>query len=428
MKPTTAVDVPRAIDGAIERSVAWIGTRPVAVVAEYPAHLPGIAGDQQVLTGVLASLIGWGLARVERGEVRIRAALHAVDETRLDEKSLHAAPAPVRDGGPWVVLTLRVSGEGAGPDPAAAPLEGLLDLADCQAQLEGFGGHLWREDLPGPAWRVSLALPLTMTPAGPPDLSPIRRHVAAKLPSDPRTPATLLLVVDNPEFGDLLIGDLSAAGYEVMLAGQGSDALAIARQVRPSLILLDLMIRHPNAFEFALLLKHDRRTRRVPVLFLTLVRDEAGELTARAVNFLVRPAGTGALVEAINVLLTSGMSPSARVLVAEPDRALRDAMVMMIQAHGYRVTEATGAEEALALAERVPLGLILVNARLAQERDFWLLRRLRQASAEAGIYVLAEGLSEAEGRAAIQRGASGYSETDKLPDLLNRMREPGESR
>ena len=101
---------------------------------------------------------------------------------------------------------------------------------------------------------------------------------------------------------------------------------------------------------------------------------------------------------------------------------------MMIQSHGYRVTEATGAEEALALAERVPLGLALVNARLAQERDFWLLRRLRQASADAGIYVLAEGLSEAEGRAAVQRGASGYSETDKLPDLLNRVRDSGESR
>lgn len=428
MKATGPVDVPRAIDGAIERSVARIGTRPVAVVAEYPAHLPAIAGDQDILTGVLASLIGWGLAAVERGEVRIRASLHALGEAQPDEKGLSTAPAAVREGGPWVLLTVRVSGEGAGPDPQAAPSAGLLDLQGCHGQLEAIGGHLWREDLPGPAWLVGLALPLLMTHAGPPDLSSIHRHVASKLPSDLRTPPTLLLIVDNPEFGNLLIGDLSAAGYEVMLAGQGSDALAIARQVRPSLILLDLMIRMPNAFEFALLLKHDRRTRRIPVLFLTLVRDESGELTARAVNFLVRPAGTGALVEAINVLLTSGVSPSARVLVAEPDRALRDAMVMMIQAHGYRVTEATGAEEALALAERVPLGLALVNARLAQERDFWLLRRLRQASADAGIYVLAEGLSEAEGRAAVQRGASGYSETDKLPDLLNRVRDSGESR
>jgi ActR/RegA family two-component response regulator len=96
-------------------------------------------------------------------------------------------------------------------------------------------------------------------------------------------------------------------------------------------------------------------------------------------------------------------------------------MVMMIQSHGYRVTEATGPEEALALAERMALGLILVNARLAQERDFWLLRNLRQVSADTGIYVLAEGLSEAEGRAAVSRGASGYSDTGRLPDLLNRV-------
>ena len=38
------------------------------------------------------------------------------------------------------------------------------------------------------------------------------------------------------------------------------------------------------------------------------------------------------------------------------------------------MTEAAAAEEALALAERVAPGLILVNATLAKERDFWLLR------------------------------------------------------
>jgi len=96
---------------------------------------------------------------------------------------------------------------------------------------------------------------------------------------------------------------------------------------------------------------------------------------------------------------------------------------MMIQDQGYRVTEAAAAEEALALAERVGLGLILVNASLAKERDFWLLRRLRQVSADAGIFVLADGLSEADGRAAISRGASGYSDTGKLPDLLNQVRD-----
>jgi DNA-binding response OmpR family regulator len=281
---------------------------------------------------------------------------------------------------------------------------------------------MWAERQPGGGASICLVLPFQAEVAEP-DMTSLRRTVESRLPGGMTPPRTLLLVVDNPGLGDLLSRDLLAAGYGVMLSGNGSDGLTVARQTRPDLILLDLMARQPAAFDVAMLLKQDRRTRNIPVLFLTLVGDPKGEVSVRAVNFLVRPSGTGALVAAINALLTSGVSPSARVLVVEQDAAVRDMMVMMIQDQGYRVTEAAAAEEALALAERVGLGLILVNASLAKERDFWLLRRLRQVSADAGIFVLADGLSEADGRAAISRGASGYSDTGKLPDLLNQVRD-----
>jgi DNA-binding NarL/FixJ family response regulator len=97
-------------------------------------------------------------------------------------------------------------------------------------------------------------------------------------------------------------------------------------------------------------------------------------------------------------------------------------MIVMIQAHGYRVSEASAPEEALVLAERVQPGLVLVNSRLAHERDYWLLRGLRQLSGDMTIFVLAEALTQAEGEAAVRRGASGYTETGKLNDLLNRVR------
>ncbi len=64
-----------------------------------------------------------------------------------------------------------------------------------------------------------------------------------------------------------------------------------------------------------------------------------------------------------------------------------------------------------------------MNDKLAQERDYWLIRGLRQISPQAKIFVMADVLSEEEGRKAIRRGASGYSETGKLPDLLDRVRQ-----
>jgi DNA-binding response OmpR family regulator len=100
----------------------------------------------------------------------------------------------------------------------------------------------------------------------------------------------------------------------------------------------------------------------------------------------------------------------------------------MIQAQGYRVTEARGAEEAIALAERIEPSLVLVNSKLAHERDYWLLRSLRQLADEMDIFVLADVISEEEGQAALSRGASGYSETGKLREILEDRRDrlPGQ--
>lgn len=431
------VNLPQAIEAAIESATAVAGGKPVAVVAEYPAHLPEVVVDKAALTSVIASLIAHAMGPMESGEIKVRAAALSEVEVPVGSGAPPGRVAELGEGGPWALV--RVSdpghsveeidqflGEGASAVPEGGAREGspasAQGLRTCRRLVEGFGGRMWAERQPGGGTSICLALPFQAEVAEP-DMTSLRRTVESRLPGGTTPPRTLLLVVDNPGLGDLLSRDLSAAGYGVMLSGNGSDGLTVARQTRPDLILLDLMARQPAAFDVAMLLKQDRRTRNIPVLFLTLVGDPKGEVSVRAVNFLVRPSGTGALVAAINALLTSGVSPSARVLVVEQDAAVRDMMVMMIQDQGYRVTEAAAAEEALALAERVGPGLILVNASLAKERDFWLLRRLRQVSADAGIFVLADGLSEADGRAAISRGASGYSDTGKLPDLLNKVRD-----
>jgi CheY-like chemotaxis protein len=104
------------------------------------------------------------------------------------------------------------------------------------------------------------------------------------------------------------------------------------------------------------------------------------------------------LVSTIQGVLGAGVSPAGRVLVVEQDDAARETLVMMIQARGYRVTEAAGSEEGLALAEHIPPELVLVNAEMAQERDYWLLRGLRQLGHPFDIFVLAKAMTEETGK------------------------------
>ena len=427
-----AVDLPRVIEQAIDDVAGLVGDRPVSVVAEYPAHLPAVHSDPAELARVLASLIALVMQRSDHGEIVVRAQL-------VSPESGGDLPPDVR-GGPWAMVSIATRGNGVTgrslaemlDDSENLPVEGLhqpLAPAACRRVVERRGGRLWVDMRAEGSGQIRLILPLRAATSVPTDVTSLRRALGDHLAPAAGQAQRLLVMVEDPGLQSLLSQDLTAAGYEVVTTGRGGEVIGLARQERPSLILLDLLARDPTAFDIAMVLKHDRRTAAIPVLFMTSVEDPQAGARMGAVNFVVRQAGTGALVTAIEAALHSVKQPVARVLVVEPNDALRETMIVMIQAHGYRVAEASAPEEALVLAERVQPGLVLVNARLAQERDHWLVRGLRQQSGDMAIFVLAEALSQAEGEAAVRRGASGYTETGKLNDLLNRVRKgkPGGS-
>ena len=299
----------------------------------------------------------------------------------------------------------------------------MLGLSECRVIVERFGGTLWVEPPNDAGLRLVFSLPLQAAQSAAADVSELRSIVEAHFPNGEEPVRTLLAMVEDPALLGLLTEELGEAGYRVIGTQDGGDVLSLARTEEPDLVLIDMMARDPAALDIAMVLKQDHRTLSLPVLFLSSMADpQAGEVRLGAASFLVRPVGTGALVSTIQTVLDSGIAPSGRVLVTEGDEVARETIVMMIQAHGYRVTEAASPEEALALAEHVPPDLALVSASMAQERDYWLLRGLRRIDHEFDIFVLAEAYSEADRQEAVDKGASGYSETGKLAQLLDEMR------
>jgi len=416
--------LPLVVEHAVEAASGRTGEQSVSVIAEYPAHLPAVQGEHARLVQVTTSLLQLAIVAAGEGEVRVRAEItsgypgagpEAVREVPSAQLSVKLPAGSVGQGQLDVLL------KGGGPANPAARHQ--LDLASCRQTIEAFGGRLWLEPLPADGLLLAFALPLQAAQALRADVSDLRSIVEAHLPEGEEPSRTLLVMAEDDGLRDLLARDLGQAGYRVVGTGHGEEVLGLARQERPDLVLLDMMARDPAALDVAIVLKQDRNTLNIPVLFLTSMPDPlAGGLRLGAASFLVRPVGTGALISTIRAVLGSGISPAGRVLVVEADEATRETMVMMIQAHGYRVTEAAAAEEALALAEHVPPELVLVSARMAQDRDYWLLRGLKQLSPDIDVFVLAEAYSEADRQAAVDRGASGYSETGKLSQLLDEVR------
>lgn len=421
------IHLPTAIERAI--GLASMDTRkPVAVIGEYPAHMPAVEVVMQDLVQALIYLIAATIESTESSEVRIRASLPLAGDIPDEVQSHKQSLTVLQERGPWALVTV------SDVDPATRLLDSSIStsafpvdshqpesLSDVRSLIERQHGHIWMARKRDVGTRFVLALPLHAASGKGADLSALRKTMATHL-SEETTKKHLLVYVEADDMRRLIESDLDEAGYKVTVAEYGEEVLQLSRDAKPDLILLDLLARSPQAFDIALVLKQERKTRSIPVLFLTATFTPADGIQMSAVDFVLRPGGTGALLSAVDAVMQSNIDPASRLLVVEPDDVVRENLLMMIRAHGYLVTEARGAEEALALVERLMPELVLINSSVARSRDYLLIRALRQLSADLKIYVLADALSEEEGQAAITRGASGYGDTDRLPELLSQAR------
>lgn len=117
----------------------------------------------------------------------------------------------------------------------------------------------------------------------------------------PSAPAPVVLVVDDDDRNRKLARDvLRAAGLETLEAASGRDALALAAQSRPDVILLDLGLPDMSGVDVAGELARGERTAGIPVVALSALADAGGR------GWLLQAGFTGLLAKPIDVRLFPG--------------------------------------------------------------------------------------------------------------------------
>lgn len=111
---------------------------------------------------------------------------------------------------------------------------------------------------------------------------------------------TILLAEDHLDSREALCALLEAFGFSVVPAVNGAEAIQLARQNPPDLILMDIMMPEVDGFEATRRLRGFPETREVPIITLTAMegaRDQA--LEAGADDFLAKPINSGQLLDKV---------------------------------------------------------------------------------------------------------------------------------
>jgi len=113
----------------------------------------------------------------------------------------------------------------------------------------------------------------------------------------------ILIVDDEKDVLTVLQTRLSSAGYEVIKANNGNDAIAAAKSESPDLIVLDIMMPGMDGSQTSQVLKNDPQTKKIPIIFLTCLvtkEEEAKEIPSiEGECFLAKPYDSNELIRKI---------------------------------------------------------------------------------------------------------------------------------
>lgn len=127
----------------------------------------------------------------------------------------------------------------------------------------------------------------------------------------------ILVADDEPDIRDVMRSILLKDGYQVYTASDGVSALALAKQEKPDLILLDFLMPGLNGIEVCAALKKDEATRNIPAIIITAYPGQKEEgLSAGAVDFVAKDA------DSFDVLLRIKSALKVRTIANELQRAI----------------------------------------------------------------------------------------------------------
>jgi phosphate regulon transcriptional regulator PhoB len=131
----------------------------------------------------------------------------------------------------------------------------------------------------------------------------------------------VLVVEDEPDVAELLRYNLSREGYDVLQAANGAEGLRQARESRPDLVLLDLMIPQLNGWEVCRRLKQDPATRAIPVIIVTARVDEGDKVLGfemGADDYVTKPFAVRELLARVRAVIRRSRpaEPTGRARIA----------------------------------------------------------------------------------------------------------------
>ncbi len=234
---------------------------------------------------------------------------------------------------------------------------------------------------------------------------------------------TVLVIDDDPSVRELLQRFLEKEGFRVETATNGKDGLRRAKELKPNVITLDVMMPGMDGWAVITALKADPETAHIPVVMLTMVRDKNLGYALGAVEYLTKPVDRDQLVAALKRYECH--VGGCDILVIEDDDMTREMISRMLTKEGWKVTQAENGRVGLGVVANNKPDMILLDLTMPEMDGFEFLEHLRKSDIGRSIPVMVvtaldldaetRGMLSDQVQHILQKGA--YSRDDLLKEV-----------
>jgi signal transduction histidine kinase/DNA-binding response OmpR family regulator len=301
-------------------------------------------------------------------------------------------------GEPWIEFAVADTGIGLAPeqqrrlfqsfsqaDPSTSRKYGGtglgLVISRRFAQMMGGDIHLWSELGRGSTFTVRLPRVAGSSRAS---LSSPSLLAAPEPPA--RSAPLVLLVDDDKATREVLTRGLEKEGFRLVVAASGEEALQLARERKPDVISLDVLMPGMDGWTVLRSLKADPLTAPIPVVMVSMLDDRDVGHALGASDYLTKPFDRQRLVSALRRHRRDGTQRP--VLVVEDDAPTRDVIRRALERDGWAVSEAeNGRRGLLSVARSVP-DVIVLDLMMPEMDGFQFVAELRRSESGRKIPIV----------------------------------------
>ncbi|MEM9115935.1 MAG: response regulator [Myxococcota bacterium] len=337
-------------------------------------NFPKLETDESKISQILKNFISNALKFTRKGSVSVTA--RAEDED--------------------VVFAVQDTGIGIAPEDQEKVFEEFMQLDNpLQQEAKGtglglalsqrlasiLGGRIELVSQPGAGSTFALRIPRIH-----PEVQEMGRIRADAEELDPNR-APVMVVEDDRKTLFLYERYLRGSGFQVIPAHSINEARRQLERVRPSAIVLDIMLEGETSWAFLQELKTSERTQDIPTLVVTVTNREQRARALGADEFCVKPLRREWLLRRLDTLALN-RGPVERVLVIDDDEVSRYLIRKMLSDTPYAVLEAATAAEGLERARTERPSIIFLDFVLPRATAFDVLDALKSDPRTRGIPVI----------------------------------------